>query len=480
MATHGKFSGALRSITDKGVCSTEKPSAGAFSFWRRFEPEKGNEGMKFILKAGVAAGALGLLGINAARAELPLSAIIAQGRAVIDLRLRYENVDSAAQVLGAEAGTFRARLGYETGYWNGLQVSFDFDQVWTLGEDTYNSTRNGKVAYPTVLDPSMTVLNRLQLAYASDFDTRFVIGRQRLILGNQRFVGNVGWRQHEQTYDAFSAVNNSIEDLTVTYAWLHRVNRVGGPEIPAPSTTGPAATAQANYLKSDSHVINGVYVGIENLRLEGYALLLDFAPPGYATLPAQVTAVDRLDTNTFGARLDYTHMFSEEITGKLTGEFARQSDAANNPLSFDLNYGLVEGSLTYAGITGLVGYEILEGNGTIGFATPLATLHAFNGWADMFLATPANGLQDLYFRASYVLPMDFLEFRSLTGIVTWHDYTTDNLGMGIGSEWNLSAELAVDANLSFLGKFASYQGSGAAFGGFPDKTIFWLQAAYRY
>ena len=436
--------------------------------------------MGSVLKRGVALSALCLFTSTAAQAELPLSAIIAQGRPVIDLRMRYESVDSAAQVLKADAGTFRARLGYDTGYWNGLQVGFDFDQVWTLGEDAYNSTRNGKTTYPTVLDPSMTVLNRLQLAYASDFDTRFVIGRQRLILGNQRFVGNVGWRQHEQTYDAFSAVNTSIDDLTLTYAWLHRINRVGGPSIPTPSNTGPAATAQANYLKSDSHVINGVYVGIENLRIEAYALLLDFAPPGYATLPAQVTAVDRLDTNTYGARLDYNLFLGENLTGKLTGEFARQSNDNGNPLSFDLNYGLFEGSLTYAGVTGLVGYEILEGDGTIGFATPLATLHAFNGWADMFLTTPVNGLQDLYFRASYTMPMDFLEFRSLTGIVSWHDYTTDNLGMGIGSEWNLSAELAVDANLSFLGKFAAYQGSNVAFGGFPDKTIFWLQAAYRY
>lgn len=440
--------------------------------------------MGSVLKRSVAVGALCLFSMvglsGAAQAELPLSAIIAQGRAVIDLRLRYENVESAAQVLEANAGTLRARLGYETGYWNSFQLAFDFDQVWAIGEDTYNSTRNGKAAFPTVLDPKMTALNRLQLTYASDFDTRFTIGRQRLILGNQRFIGNVGWRQHEQTYDAISAVNTSIDDLTVTYAWLHRVNRVGGPNPPTPSTTGPAATAQANYLKSDSHVINGVYVGIENLRLEAYALLLDFAPPSYATLPAQATAVSRLDTATYGGRLDYTHMFGEGITGKLTGEFARQTDYRNNPLSFGLNYGLVEGSVTFAGITGLVGYEILEGNGAIGFATPLATLHIFNGWADMFLTTPVNGLQDLYFRASYVLPMDFLEFRTLTGIVSWHDYKTDNLGMGIGSEWNLSAELAVDANLSFLGKFAAYQGSGVAFGGFPDKTIFWLQAAYRY
>jgi hypothetical protein len=432
------------------------------------------------MKRSVAVGALCLFSTGAAQAELPLSAIIAQGRAVIDLRLRYENVDSAAQALEAHAGTLRARLGYETGYWNNLQLAFDFDQVFAIGEDTYNSTRNGKAAFPVVLDPKMTALNRLQLTYASDFDTRFTIGRQRLILGNQRFVGNVGWRQHEQTYDAISAVNTSIEDLTVTYAWLHRVNRVGGPERPAAFTTGPAATAQANYLKSDSHVINGVYVGIENLRLEAYALMLDFAPPSYATLPAQATAVNRLDTATMGARFDYTLPINEELTAKLTGEYARQTDYGNNPLSLALNYGLVEGSLTFAGFTGLAGYEVLEGDGIIGFATPLATLHAFNGWADMFLTTPANGLQDLYFRASYVLPMDFFEFRTLTTIVSWHDYKTDNLGAGIGSEWNLSTELAVDANLSFMGKFAAYQGSGAAFGGFPDKTIFWLQAAYRY
>ncbi len=142
----------------------------------------------------------------------------------------------------------------------------------------------------------------------------------------------------------------------------------------------------------------------------------------------------------------------EDITGKLTGEFAHQTNYANNPVSLALNYWLGEGSLSYAGLTGLVGYEVLEGNGTIGFATPLATLHAFNGWADMFLVTPVNGLRDLYVRASYTLPADFLEMRSLTGIVTYHDYTTDNLHAGIGSEWDVSAELAVDANALAAGE----------------------------
>ena len=417
---------------------------------------------------------------GAAHAELPLSAVIAQGRAVIDLRVRYETVDDAGRALDANGTTVRARLGYETGYWNSLQLAFDFDQIWTVGGATYNSTRNGKTAYPVIADPSMTALNRLQITYASDFDTKFTLGRQRLVLGNQRFVGNVAWRQHEQTFDALSAVNTSIEDLTFTYAYLLRVNRIGGPAIPVPSTTAAAVTGQANYFKSDSHVMDAVYLGVDNLRLEGYAFLLDLSSPGFATLPAQQTATARLSTATYGGRADYSIPLSEDITGKLTGEFAHQTNYANNPVSLALNYWLGEGSLSYAGLTGLVGYEVLEGNGTIGFATPLATLHAFNGWADMFLVTPVNGLKDLYVRASYTLPADFIEMRSLTGIVTYHDYTTDNLHAGIGSEWDVSAELAVDANVSLLAKYASYEGAGVAFGGFPDKSIVWLQAAYRY
>ncbi len=438
--------------------------------------------MQFISRqsAARAVGAMAFLCSGAAYAELPLSSAIAQGRAVIDLRARYETVDDASRVLEANGTTVRARLGYETGYWNSLQLAFDFDQIWTVGGATYNSTRNGKASYPVILDPKMTALNRLQLTYASDFDTKFTLGRQRLLIGNQRFVGNVGWRQHEQTYDALSAVNTSIEDLTFSYAYLHRVNRVGGPAIAVPSTTAAAATGQANYLKSDSHVMDAVYLGFSGLRLEAYVFLLDFAAPSYATAPAQQLAVARLDTATYGGRADYTFPLGEEITGKLTGEYAHQTNYANTPVALQLNYWLGEGSLSYAGFTGLVGFEVLEGNGTIGFATPLATLHAFNGWADMFLVTPTNGIKDLYVRASYMLPADFIEMKGLTGIVTWHDYTTDSLGAGIGSEWNVSAELAVDINVSLLAKYAAYSGAGVPFGGFSDKSIFWLQAAYRY
>jgi len=423
---------------------------------------------------------LGVAAITPAWAASPLLEAITAGHPVIDLRARYENVgDTSKPARTGEAGTLRARLGYETGAWNGLSVQADFDQLWLLGGD-YNSTRNGKTTLPVIADPAMTALNRLQLTYASDFDTKFVLGRQRLLIGNQRFIGNSGWRQHEQSFDALSAVNNSIPGLTLTYAYLYRVNRVYGPDLPVPSNTAAAATGQANYFKSDSHVMNGVYARLPGLRLEGYAYLLDLSAPGYAVLPAQQTATARLSTATYGARADYSFPLTDEIGVKLAGEFAHQTNYAGNPLSFGLNYYLGEASATWHGARALVGYEVLEGNGTIGFATPLATLHIFNGWADMFLTTPVNGLKDFYVQAGYSLPADMLGLKSVNPALIYHAYATDVLNAGIGTEWDAQAELVADSNLSFLLKYANYQGSGAAFGGFADKSIVWLQTAWKY
>ena len=430
--------------------------------------------------AMLGAAACLFMAMGPAHAELPLSAIIAQGKAVIDLRARYETVDDASKTVDANAQTFRARLGYDTGYWNNFQLGFDFDQVWSVGGATYNSTRNGKTLFPLVADPAMTTLNRLTLTYASDFDTKFTIGRQRLMIGNLRFVGNSAWRQHEQTFDSISAVNNSVDDLTLTYAYLYRVNRIGGPAIPAPSNTAAAVTGQANYFKSNSHVMDATYIGIDGLRLEGYTFLLDLSAPSYASTAALQTATAKLSTATYGGRADYNFPAIDDIGVKLTGEYAHQTNYAANPLSFGVNYWLGEASASYDGITALAGYESLGGTGVIGFSTPLATLHIFNGWADMFLTTPVNGLKDFYLKGVYAVPADFLEMKTLTGTVYYHSYTTDHLDAGIGSEWDAQAELAVDANFSLLAKFADYQGSGLSVGGFADKRIVWLQAAYKY
>jgi hypothetical protein len=66
----------------------------------------------------------------------------------------------------------------------------------------YDSGLNGKSQYPIVADPGNGELNRLQLQYRGINNAIVTLGRQRITIDDQRFVGNSGWRQNEQTFDA--------------------------------------------------------------------------------------------------------------------------------------------------------------------------------------------------------------------------------------------------------------------------------------
>ncbi|MES1154620.1 MAG: alginate export family protein, partial [Rhodanobacter sp.] len=174
-----------------------------------------------------------------------------------DSRLRHEQVDDDAFARNAHADTLRLRLGLHAEFGHGWSGLAEGAGVASAG-DRYNSGANGRVLYPAVTDPRGSEFNQYWLRWQGD---RFgaTAGRQRLLLDNQRWVGNSGWRQHEQTFDSISAVNTSIPGLALTYAYLYRVNRIGGPAIPLPANIAASATGLANYFKSNSHVMDAVY-----------------------------------------------------------------------------------------------------------------------------------------------------------------------------------------------------------------------------
>src|SRR5437868_3122510 len=82
--------------------------------------------------------------------------------------------------------------------------------------------------------------------------------------------------------------------------------------------------------------------------------------------------------------------------------YARQSDYGRNPVRFAADYVAGEAGLAYRSLTLTGGWEKLGSDGgRAAVQTPMATLHKFDGWADLFLTTPANGLRDLYAGAAY-------------------------------------------------------------------------------
>ena len=119
-----------------------------------------------------------------------------------------------------------SRLGFETGKaWN-TALLVEGEAVIPLQDDYRpdpSSTENA--IYPVVADPESYEFNRFQLTNTSLPGTTLTLGRQRIGLDDQRFVGGVAWRQNEQTFDAFRMVNRSVTNLVLDATYLNRVNR---------------------------------------------------------------------------------------------------------------------------------------------------------------------------------------------------------------------------------------------------------------
>jgi len=115
------------------------------------------------------------------------------------------------------------------------------------------------------------------------------------------------------------------------------------------------------------------------------------------------------------------------------------------------------------------GWEVLEGGDGGAFSTPLATLHAFNGWADRFLATPPDGLEDR-----------FVSLSGAAGRLTWrvvfHDFGAQAGGADYGRELDLQAVVSTPWKQAFGLKAAFYDARDFS----TDTTKVWAWSAWSF
>ena len=390
-----------------------------------------------------------------------LSNLFTQGKPILDARYRFENVDQNNDLRDANAQTLRTRAGFQSGQWYGLSGLLEVDNVSRIGDDAYNSTRNGQKEYAVVADPDGTEVNQALLRYDHKLGSA-VLGRQRINLDNQRFIGSVAWRQNEQTFDGALTQLKPLDGLTLSYAYLDQVNTVFGPE----NGRYDNATNPAN-IDGHSHLINAQYVFMPQLTATAYSYLLDLDNIAVAPTAAEGT----LSSQTSGLRLN----------GVVAGvsyalEYAQQKDYGDNPLELDSEYYLAELGYTLKGVQLKAGYEVLggdNGSGNRAFQTPLATKHAFQGWADQFLTTPADGIEDAYVGVTAPLLGGTLQ-------AWYHDFSTEQGSDEYGNEIDLSYAHPIPGVKGLVGllKYATYDSDDKARTVDTDKV--WLQLQYTY
>ncbi len=381
---------------------------------------------------------------------------------LIDIRTRYEFADIDG-LDASHAWTFRERVGLKTMAWNGFStlIEGEFSQA---AVDDYNGGAPGADPFDPsnspIFDPQTNELNQAYLQYEG-FDTTARVGRQKIVYDNAAFIGDVSWRQNQQTYDAISLTNKSIDGLTLNYAYLNQVNRIFGSEADAPLAPG---FANVEDIAASAHLFNASYTGIQGITLGSYAYIMNFEDVG------------AWDNNTFG------------LSGKgslyglaLYGELAWQ-DKAGLLGEQDAMYAHVTATKELAaGDTKLgaltLGLEHLDA----GFKTPLATVHAFNGFADVTdgarISGAHNGLTDLYL--SHSIPV-FLGIK-WTNVI--HAMGDNELSAGYGWEYDSVLVKKFDDHFTAIAKFAWFNSEGDGYVGaapLPDATRFSVELNYTF
>jgi hypothetical protein len=368
-----------------------------------------------------------------------LMTALGSGKSTMDVRLRVETVDDSVKK-DATATTARTTLAYKTADYQGFTGFIQFEDVTNFGQEHYNNnTGTGKTTYAVIADPALTQVNQV---FVEAYGVK--VGRQKIVLDNARFVGDVGWRQNDQTFDAISYVNKVlIPSTTINLAYVNKVNNIVGKIIPV---SAPMLNVRYSKVMGDFGInASAFYYGVE-----------------YDTAPA--TSFKDIGVKADGSFKDFLYDVS----------FAKQSSYADGTTAAvpDANYKDIQLGYKIGDFTIKAQQEVLEA----GFKTPLATLHAFNGWADKFLNTPAKGLEDtnIKFLAKYA---------GCNFVLAAHSFKTDTDSIALGTEIDASVAKNINKNLSLLLKVAQYQAdSDAAKAGVGTNDVnkMWLQAMYKF
>ncbi|NBC36654.1 alginate export family protein [Novosphingobium sp. FSY-8] len=380
---------------------------------------------------------------------------------MLDARVRWEDVDATTKA--ADAETLRIRAGFEIKN-KPSHLAFLVEGEGTLALGKHYSafafaapSHQYRPAQAVIPDPENVELNRIQIQYATKPLT-VTLGRQRINLDDQRFVGSVGWRQNEQTFDAVRAEYRAGPlSLDATYARRQRsiFGNDGGPRV--------------YYTGSFYFLGGGVKTKYANVK--AFAYLLDYDPTGFT--------FQTNSSQTYGVRATGVYPLNKAAKLTYAASWATQQNYGSNPFRYDTDYLAGELGLDVKGIVLTGGYEKLGSDagatgGPRAMQTPMATLHKFNGWADMFLTTPANGLEDTYVGVSGKLPK-LTALPGFTYALTYHWFGSDIRSQKYGDELNASIGIKT-GKVSWLVKYADYRAQG--FGANTKK--FWLQAEYAF
>jgi hypothetical protein len=427
-----------------------------------------------------------LMTVQAASADEleSLGAALGGGKTNFATQFRYESVETANSNKGqAKAMTLGTRLGYETGAYHDFAANVQVQGVWSNKQfDDNQANGNNNTGLNKVNDPGGVGVNSAHLIYRGLSDTTIRQGRQIIRYDDDRWVGNVDWRQNWQSFDATSVNNKSLADTTIQAAYVTNVNR----------PSGDGAVVNGSGISNGNTHMKSTLLNVNNKSLSfadvvAYSYRLDYSSQ-FNSNASSGLAETFGSTNTTGLKLAKAGIDVAGYKFGWVGEMAQQKNFAKNTTSYNARYTNVNANVGGSLGNIKIGQEVLGADNGASVQTPLATLFAFNGWADKFLVTPTTGLKDSYIKVR----------SDAMGIVygaDYHQFKADTTSVGLGRELDLIAEKQLDKNFMVGARAARYKAdasttnntstasvAGSASGGvtLTDTNKMWLYGSFKF
>jgi len=426
---------------------------------------------------------------------------IKDGKPMTNFRLRYESIDQEAfqpapnstqKLDNTHAFTLRSLIGWQTAPFHNFSFAAQLTDVHEFNHNFNDRRENlsepGKANYANIVDPSFTDVNQLFVDWTGIKNTRVRLGRQQVNLDNVRFIGDIGFRQNMQVFDGVSVLNKSIPDTEIFAAHFDQVRQIN-----------------TELRQGDIEIVNAKYRISPSESLVGYAYLVDVANLGQnngnplaVSTAAQggnglgtsqdlvKTATTDASSKTFGLRLDGVRKIDDNWKVLYTAEYAKQTDYKDGNELIDAHYYKFGGGAMYNTWSVRIDQEKLSSNdGKYAFQTPLGTNHLFQGWADHFLATPRQGIEDTFVTVAGSIGKAKLQAE-------YHVFKSDEkfqsigkLGDKYGTEFDASVMYPFTDKISGKLEYAKFNESDV-YGGLTsaarkgDKEIVWVTGMYTF
>lgn len=333
------------------------------------------------------------------------------GKNMTNFRLRYEYVDqdlnqaSGESLKTANALTLRSLVGWQTAPFHNFSLGVQIIDVAKFQDDFNDRDGNvpqaSKLEYPVVVDPDYTNFNQLYVDWSGIRNTRLRFGRQQLNLDNVRFVGDIAFRQVMQVFDGVTVLNKSIPDTEILLAHFDKVRQIN---TELRDTNIEILNAKYRISPSEALVGYGYFIDADNLSQNGGNPAAAGNVPqignglgASSDTPATSNATTDASSRTLGLRLDGVRKLNDDWKALYTAEYARQHDYKDGSELIDAHYLKLGAGAAYDAWSLRLDHELLSSNdGKYAFQTPLGTNHLFQGWTDLFLVTPRQGIKDTF------------------------------------------------------------------------------------